>query len=489
VPYLHSPLTTICQKSEEMRALLVCVSTTRMQEVSGDNLHNILMLRILTKLGYWDAIVKSPGVAKRELDDRYFSSSNTNWANKFEGLTMVPGDAKVISQTVSDLVYFQYSDSCSAGNNGSVPEGLAISTDGSIDLKLWYGYSMVGTISGGALTVHEANGFVEVSGQTDMTFEISGLGIFDATSGGTTSQPLNSTLLGTSLGGHAIMNDWITFDPFVKTGYTLGTTNSAVTEFEDNSISWNGYANARMVTTFGQGIQPFPAGGPQTSTESKDTMETGKAGFPNDIDANWVTGGDIGITHIVDAGLAVSMALPQSVASNVGKFPTMTMHSETSAVFLIDNSTVAGEACLDVHMGKVQTAEWTDGSFVGWPSDQYGHTLESYISRVGSPTCFDKTTTSSKKRVTCSGGSSSSCQPPFGLFQSLNYLAGQGAQSADAIFKAIGQSNMVLQAAEIISDSSWYCENTNEDEAKCCGCIDLDTIYGKLPIQSSKKPI
>jgi hypothetical protein len=131
-----------------MRALLVCVSTTRMQEVSGDNLHNILMLRILTKLGYWDAIVKSPGVAKRELDDRYFSSSNTNWANKFEGLTMVPGDAKVISQTVSDLVYFQYSDSCSAGNNGSVPEGLAISTDGSIDLKLWYGYSMVGTTLG-----------------------------------------------------------------------------------------------------------------------------------------------------------------------------------------------------------------------------------------------------------------------------------------------------------------------------------------------------
>jgi len=85
---------------------------------------------------------------------------------------MVPGDAKDISQKVSDLVYFQFIDSCPAGSNGSAPEGLAISTFGSIDLKLWYGYSMIGTIDSGVLSIHQANGFVDVAGSTDLTFEV-----------------------------------------------------------------------------------------------------------------------------------------------------------------------------------------------------------------------------------------------------------------------------------------------------------------------------
>jgi len=87
-------------------------------------------------------------------------------------------------------------------------------------------------------------------------------------------------------------------------------------------------------------------------------METGNAGFSNDIDPDFSSGGDIGITHIVDVGLSISMALPSTLAHSVGEFPSMTMHSETSAVFILDNTTVAGEVCLDIHMGKAQEQTW-----------------------------------------------------------------------------------------------------------------------------------
>lgn len=261
------------------------------------------------------------------------------------------------------------------------------------------------------------------------------------------------------------MNNFITFDPFVQTGYTLGTS---------NSVSWNGYANARMITDFSQGIQSVPTG--WEGQPSSDEFETGLDGFSNEIDADWVTGGDIGITHIVDVGLAISMSLPQSIATGVGDFPTMIMHSESSAVFIVDNTTVPDNACLDIHMGKEQTIKWTGGSFVGW-DDEAEHILESNLNRVDQPACFSKSTSSTTKRAGCSGGV---CPGPFGLFPAINYLASQGAQNAEAIFHAIGQNDMVLQAAQIVADQSYFCEDQKE-EAQCCGCIDMDAIYGIFP--------
>lgn len=291
------------------------------------------------------------------------------------------------------------------------------------------------------------------------------MGIFDASSGGTVTQPLVSPLSAESLGGHSILDDFISFDPFFKSGYNLGTTNSILTEDDDdNSVAWNGYANARMVTHFGSGINTFPT---QTPFDSdSDTFEAGKV-FTNSLDAAHVTGGDIGVSHIVEVGLQVNMKLNNHVTKQ-STMPTIAMHSETQAVFLIDNSTVAGKTCLDVHMGKEQYSKWTDGSDVGW--DAKGeHTLAAYSNRVGTPVCFDNGS-GSTKRAPCNGAT---CRGPFALFPAINYLAGQGAQTSDAIFNAIKQSDMTLAAAQIIEDSSWYCEDQNDDAKKCCGCVDV----------------
>lgn len=112
---------------------------------------------------------------KRSLAGRYFSPNSDNWSGRFQALDPTTSDAKVIKQTVSDLLYYQYSDSCPSGSNGTVPEGLAIGVHGEINLNLWYGYSMIGTIDGGTLSIHEADGFVDVHGYTDMTFEVCSL--------------------------------------------------------------------------------------------------------------------------------------------------------------------------------------------------------------------------------------------------------------------------------------------------------------------------
>jgi len=118
-------------------------------------------------------VVKAPGIVhKRGLEDRYFDSSSSGWASTFANLKEPPGDAKHVVKTLNDLVYYQYGASCPIDSDTTAPEGLAISAKGSVALQLWYGFSMVATIEGGAVKVHEANGFVKVNGQTDMTFEV-----------------------------------------------------------------------------------------------------------------------------------------------------------------------------------------------------------------------------------------------------------------------------------------------------------------------------
>ena len=68
------------------------------------------------------------------------------------------------------------------------------------------------------------------------------MGVVDGSAGGVLQQPLKSPLTGESLGGHSILEDFISFDPFFKSGYSVGTTNDKISA-ADNAVAWNGYAN------------------------------------------------------------------------------------------------------------------------------------------------------------------------------------------------------------------------------------------------------
>ncbi|KAH6710830.1 hypothetical protein BKA61DRAFT_737735 [Leptodontidium sp. MPI-SDFR-AT-0119] len=360
--------------------------------------------------GYWDKVVKAPGVTKRTLDDRYFSGSNSDWAAVFGSLAPPPGDAKLVSRTVKDIVYFGYQKTCDVDGGGAIPEAIEITSIGKIDLDIWYGYSMIGTIDGGQLNIHEANGFVDVSGTTDITFEISGIGNLN------TDGTLKSNLIPTSTAG---------------------------------AIEWNGKANARMMTNFGQGAVTFPSTSDGKSTSSSDKAESGKM-FKNSLNADFSGSGDIGISHIIEAGLAVSMKLP-SEATGVGKFPSMLMNSETTVEFKADNSSKAGSVCLDIRMGKKQSQSWESGKHVGW-DDTGSKDLESYTNRVGTPACFE-TSSSAKKRA----GSGIA-----DLFPAVGYTSGKGDLTIDTIFKEYGADN----------------DNPIGVDPLCCGCVDPDLLWG-----------
>lgn len=207
------------------------------------------------------------------------------------------------------------------------------------------------------------------------------------------------------------MNDFITFNPFLTMGYKLGTT---------GPVEWNGYANARMVTSFGQGPVTFPSfADTRKSTKFDDKLESGKAGFKNTINADFTGSGNIGISHIVDAGLAVSMKLPSKV-TGVGKFPTMSMNSESTVEFITDNRTVDGSVCLEVRMGKEQSQSYTSGTFVGW-LDKGSNLLEGYVSKVSAPACFSKGSSSKRQ------GSSIT-----DLYPAVDYVTGSGDLNADS---------------------------------------------------------
>lgn len=141
--------------------------------------------------------------------------------------------------------------------------------------------------------------------------------------------------------------------------------------------------------------------------------------FKNSLNADFSGSGDIGISHIIEAGLAVSMKLP-SEATGVGKFPSMLMNSETTVEFKADNSSKAGSVCLDIRMGKKQSQSWESGKHVGW-DDTGSKDLESYTNRVGTPACLE-TSSSAKKRA----GSGIA-----DLFPAVGYTSGKGDLTID----------------------------------------------------------
>ncbi|KAL7895963.1 glycoside hydrolase family 18 protein [Trichoderma sp. TUCIM 5745] len=185
--------------------------------------------------GYWNSVVNSPGIQSRDLKRRFFAPSSVDWQQKYssDGYSTF-GDLKSfdISEDVQAPLLWQAAQGCPASLNR------------------------------GAFHVHESSGFLHVSGNTNLTYAMGGIGSLDISEAGK-GNPAISDEVPLTLGGNTInagnSADMATFEPFYQIQYEMATMNGTDTRsFGDYGIPFNGRLQARILSDLGDSTLYFP---------------------------------------------------------------------------------------------------------------------------------------------------------------------------------------------------------------------------------------
>ena len=96
--------------------------------------------------GYWDGLVDSPGVSKRDLERRYHSFLSTDWEAEFEDNEKLKYDtyetALKIRKDLSTPVFWQAADTCPVGDE-DFGEGIAAFIEGGVKADMYYSATVI----------------------------------------------------------------------------------------------------------------------------------------------------------------------------------------------------------------------------------------------------------------------------------------------------------------------------------------------------------
>ncbi|KAF3480712.1 chitinase [Arthroderma uncinatum] len=115
-----------------------------------------------------------------------------------------------------------------------------------------------------SLQVKQAKSFLKVTGQTDLTYGVGGIGSFDISRANKGNPAFNEGQR-VKLGGHTVeadrahLNGWVSFDPYYEITYQIATSKEVKKgDKEDGIASFDGSATTRTITDLGLTVF-FPA--------------------------------------------------------------------------------------------------------------------------------------------------------------------------------------------------------------------------------------
>jgi chitinase len=165
------------------------------------------------------------------------------------------------------------------------------------------------------MDVKQANGLLKVTGQTDLTYTIGGMGSVDISKAGK-GNPAFNELNAVSLPGHTVNagNDhgWVTFDPYYQITYQMATFNGTSEDDFDNSVAaFNGIMSTRTITDLGDFEVFFPPSDPDASNAEDKNRDANKISVSreNVLYSSPGQGGKIAVGTYVKFGLKVSFFL------------------------------------------------------------------------------------------------------------------------------------------------------------------------------------
>ncbi|KAF6515930.1 hypothetical protein HZS61_004671 [Fusarium oxysporum f. sp. conglutinans] len=451
--------------------------------------------------GYWDALVDSPGVETRSLESRYFSALNEDWKGVFrqeDKFDWDSGTSLKIKKDLSAPVFWQAAEHCPVGDE-DYGEGIAAFASGNVDAEMFYSVSVVATSTRGSRTVNvkEANGFIKVTGKTDLVLGIGGMGRLDIDQAGQ-GNPVHKETPREYLGGHKVhAGAWwgsMNVSPYISHEYILATENgrNSVGERPDNAASFNGRLTARVESDFGNYAAIFP--NTIDSEDIKRATEKRKKSIVTSArdDILYSGGGEDGSTitlgHYLTFGVSVDFVLPALIQGQPEHWThpvDMMVQAQTLAQWVIAKDE-SSKACTDFSALNFfyQFAEGEDN--FGW--DDQGETMF-YSETIDSNEPFCWAVDKSKRSLldVPSSVNSTNLTAPTHLIKrgSKNPKDNWGVQFLnpnDAL--RMGADQFVQQHVDQ-SMGNIDCDNGRctscldvEESRDCCGCVCMVCVWG-----------
>ncbi|KAJ4124777.1 hypothetical protein NW765_014305 [Fusarium oxysporum] len=295
--------------------------------------------------GYWDGLVDSPRVQKRDVERRYLSSLNLDWKKTLQkGDKFQYGSGEYALKVKKDLgtaVFWQAAENCPVGDK-LYGEGIAAFMEGKVDARLHYAATVIATSTKGSsrVDVKEATGFIKVTGQTDLTFGVGGMGRLDISMAGK-GNPAKSeeyyeafqrqTINAGSLWG------FMRLTPFISRQTSLATSHmdESPSTVANHAATLNGRLTTRVKTDLGYFPAVFPhiVSPDEMDSLRRDHKKTEMESFNDDI--LYGDGGEKGSTIQIGHNLVFGLSLDFGIFPDVqGQQPTR----ESSAAFLLVTS-------------------------------------------------------------------------------------------------------------------------------------------------------
>ncbi|KAJ8128780.1 hypothetical protein O1611_g4852 [Lasiodiplodia mahajangana] len=332
--------------------------------------------------GYWNAVVNSPGIQSRDLgprlEERYFAPDHIDWRKVYtnsESFQYEPDAAIPIKEDMSAPLFWQTVEQCNL-DGSDYDEGFGAYVQGRLDAEYYYGFSLIASLDSG-FNVKQANGLIQVRGQTDLTYGIGGVGDIDISRAKKGNPALNEGKP-ISLPGHVVRtgnsNKWISINPYYSTTYQMVTLNGKDGNDYNASIApFSGYLSTRAITNLGKFNAYFPSPHADELGSEDDNREKNKLSI-GDNDVLYSTandGGQIAVGTFIKFGLKVDLFLATKLGPFKFDLPDMSLTYHTMSAFRFypgakgDNTTV----CTDYEVLTNVFQETKNGHIVDWEED------------------------------------------------------------------------------------------------------------------------
>lgn len=174
-------------------------------------------------------------------------------------------------------------------------------------------HKLQGYVQNGRFITDQANGFLKLSGKSDLEFGIGGVGDIDIASANNGNPSL---VQGTpvDLPGHTIKAGngmgMVTFQPYYRIDYSMVTLNGVDGYDTSNStVSFDGELRARVITDFGDFVTVFPSDDDENGSNNED-RQPNSISIPEDNVLYSATkdGGKIALSAEVNVGLKTKLS-------------------------------------------------------------------------------------------------------------------------------------------------------------------------------------
>jgi chitinase len=313
--------------------------------------------------GYWNSVVDSPGLQNRDLggslDKRYFAPSADDWRDLYRTsqeeaeMGFSPENAVTIREDMTRSLLWETERGCDFQGE-SYEHGFGAYIEGNIDATFHYGFSLIATVEDG-FEVHQANGMIQIGGQTDLNYVIGGIGEVDIDKANQ-GNPAIFAEEPHELDGHVVTAGAasLTITPYYQFRWQFATFGdlSGGTGTENSTATFNGMGNTRIISDLGHITANFPVKDQDVGSQN-DNRDKNRISIDRDDNFIYSTndeGSRIAVGTYVVLGLKVSLDLQDRGGSRTIDLPDMSLNWNTMTEFSFIPGD-DGEVCTEYSVG------------------------------------------------------------------------------------------------------------------------------------------